>query len=115
MGLCEAVADLAVAVANARAPLTAREAYLLYVLRGMPRFRDVARLELWELAYKEVAPPFVGGTQTERLIDAVFELGRNNLYGVYNVPNTAEYYRKISATLAAAGVPLPPAREIRDW
>jgi hypothetical protein len=86
----------------------------LYVLRGMPLFRDVSRPDLWELAYKEVAPAFPA-SETERLIDEVFELGRNNLYGAFDASGTAECYGRLVAILSAAGIPLPPAPDLRDW
>ena len=55
MGVSEVTADLAAAISKERAPLSAREGYLLFILRGMPFFRDVRRLDLLDKAYREVS------------------------------------------------------------
>ncbi len=114
MPLSEVVAELASAIATARRPLTAREAYLLWVLHGMPLFRDVGRLDLWETAYKEVAPGD-DATETERLIDGVFELGCENLYGAFVESTTRDCYRQLASLLAQAGILVPQAPDLTDW
>jgi hypothetical protein len=114
MGLSEVVASLADAIATARQPLTPREAYLFFILRGMPLFRDIRRLDLWELAYKQVAPD-EGTSETERLIDSLFELGEHNMYGAFDVLGTLKYYRELLTMLAESGIRVLQVDEIQGW
>jgi hypothetical protein len=114
MGLSEVVASLAEAIAAARQPLSPREAYLLHVLRGMPLYRDIGRLDLWESAYNEVAPAD-GASETERLIDDLFGLGQYNLYGAFDAGGTVTYYHRLLASLAGSGIKPPPVADIQNW
>src|SRR5207245_11511689 len=106
MPFCEVVASVGHAIAAARHPVTAREAYLLYVLRGMPLYRDVNRLDLWEYAYNQVAPDEAKSI-TEQMIDIVFELGAENLYGAFEESITRRVYRDVLSSLAAQGIIAP--------
>jgi hypothetical protein len=114
MGLSEIVAELANALTAARQPLTHRERFLLHVLSGMPKYRDVSRLDLWETAYKEVIPDN-DLSETEQIIDDIFSLGQYNLYGAFDAAGTTDCYNKLAARLAQKGLRLPPVQGVQDW
>jgi hypothetical protein len=115
MGVCDATAEIAAEIAEKRAPLTTREAYLVFVLRGMPLFRDVGRLDLFDKAYREVAPD-EGESATERLIEATFWLGANCFYGAYDETCTREYYvNSLLPLLAADAVTVPSSPDLSGW
>src|SRR5215213_2746220 len=103
MSLCEVISELAALVARQRAPLSAREAYLAFILTGMPYFRDIRRLDLWETAYNGVAPDR-GASQTEQLLEELFQLGQYNLYGAYSPEGTQRCYRDLRQKFIAAGL-----------
>ena len=115
MGVCDVTADIAVAISRVRAPLTAREACLLFILRGMPLFRDIRRLDLFDQAYRDVAPD-EGQSATERLIDATFWLGADCFYGAYSEASTRDYYTNtLVPLLQKEGVPVPSLPDLSDW
>jgi hypothetical protein len=115
MGVSEVTADLAGAISRLRAPLSAREAYLLFILQGMPLFRDIRRLDLFDKAYREVAPD-TEQSATERLIDATFWLGADCFYGAYSEAGTRNYYNDTLVPLfAKEGVPIPESPDLSGW
>jgi hypothetical protein len=115
MGVSEVTADIAVAISNARAPLTAREAYLLFILRGMPLFRDVCRFDLYDNAYRQVARE-KDSSATERLIDAVFWLGADCFYGAYSEASTRDYYLdKLVPHMESEGVAVSRSVDLSKW
>jgi hypothetical protein len=115
MGVSEVTADIAAAISLARAPLSARETYLLFILRGMPHFRDIRRLDLFDETYKQVAPD-KDGSSTERLIDALYWLAADCFYGAYNETSTsAYYYNTLVPLLAKEGVSFPESPDLSEW
>jgi hypothetical protein len=115
MGVSEVTAEIAAAIGRAKGRLTAREVYLLYVMQGMPLFRDINRLDLWDKAYGQVARPD-DGTETEKLIDALFWLGGDNLYGAYCEQTTRTYYHEVlSPLLGQAGIKLIESPDLVSW
>jgi hypothetical protein len=93
MGASEVVADIADKISRKRAPLTPREAFLIYLLQGMPKFRDCRCLNLWDDCYKEIAPE-ENLTDTERLIDATFWLAGEFMYSNVNEARARDYFFK---------------------
>src|SRR5262245_36489864 len=51
MGVCNAVAALAKALADSGQVVGTHEALLVYLLRAMPLYSEVRRLDLWESAF----------------------------------------------------------------
>jgi hypothetical protein len=114
MALCDFVSESATSLAHERAPLSVREAYLAYVLQGMPYFRNVRRLDLWESDYRAVAPDG-NPSETEQLLDELFELGRYNLYAAFSSEGTLECYERLRQKFASAGQDLPEAADLSNW
>jgi len=115
MGVSEVTADIAAAIAQVRAPLSAREAYLLFILRGMPLFRDIRRFDLMDHAYNQVAPD-TEKSPTEQLIDATYWLGADCFYGAYSETTTHDYYyNKLVPLLTKEGVPFPESADLSAW
>lgn len=114
MGVCAVVAELAEAVAEARGPLGPRHALMVHVLRSAPVYSRAGRLDAWEGAYQDA-----GGDDeshpVDRLLDAIFSLGRHNLYVGFDEPGTADRYRRLARDLAAVGVPVPHAPDVSGW
>ena len=114
MGLCEVISEIALLVASQRAPLSEREAYLAFILQGMPYFRNIRRLDLWEAAYQEVAPD-TDASQTEHLFGELFELGRYNLYGAFSQDGIRRGYEELKEKFIACGVSVSHSGDILDW
>jgi hypothetical protein len=115
MGVSETTADIAATISQVRAPLSSREAQLLLILQGMPYYRDIRRLDLFDTAYREIASEPVQ-SETERLIDALFWLGADCFYGEYSEASTRNYYDNTLVPLfAKAGVPLPESPNLSSW
>lgn len=115
MGVSEVTAELAEAISRRRAPLTPREAYLVFILRGMPLFRDIRRFDLFDRAYREVFPD-EGQSGTERLIDATFWLGADCFYGAYSQDSTRNYYMKtLVPLLENEGIAVPRSPDLSAW
>jgi hypothetical protein len=115
MGVSEITADIAMAISQTRAPLSAREAYLLFVLRGMPLFRDIRRFDLFDKAYNQVAPDS-GQSVTEQLIDATFWLGADCFYGAYCEASVRDYYTStLVPLLVKDNVPHPASPDLSAW
>ncbi len=115
MGVSEVTAEIALAIKRTKSPLTSREACLLYLLEGMPLFRDVRRFDLWERAYQQVAPD-EQQSETEKIIDALFWLGGDCMYGAYDAKSTREYYEeKLKPMLSGAGIDVPKSPDLSTW
>ncbi len=80
----------------------------------MPLFQDVRRLDLWEASFQEVVPT-ENASKTEELLDELFELGRYNLYTVFQPERTQEYYQKLREKLAGSGHVIPESVDLSDW
>jgi hypothetical protein len=116
MPLCEVVAELADSIASVRHPFTPREAFLLHLLRSMPLYRDIHRLDLWDHCCGQVMKMRNGElTETERLIDFVWELGAENLYGAFDRPVTKTCFDRVAPDLVSAGIPVPKAPDLSGW
>lgn len=115
MGVAHVVAELAEAIA-AKVPLTAHQALLVYLLRAMPLYVAVARLDAWESVILEAVtlrePEQVPVTG---LIDSVFEFGRHNLYTAFDVAGTRREFAILSSHFAMAGLPVPQSPDLSDW
>lgn len=115
MGVSEVTSEIASAIGQQNTPLTPREAYLLWVLRGMPLFREIRRLDLYETAYSQAAPDD-GLSSTEKLIDAVYWLGANWFYGAYDAENTRQYYfEELMPLLVRHGIKSPADPDLSKW
>ena len=114
MSLCEFISEVAAILVRERSPMSTREAYLSFVLQGMPYFRDVRRLDLWETAYIEVAPR-EDPSQTERLLDELFSLGSYNLYGAFDPEGTRRCYERLREKFTESGHSLPESAHLSDW
>jgi hypothetical protein len=114
MALCEVVAAIAEAIESVRQPLTNREAFLLHVLKSMPLYRNVGKLDLWEYVYDQIAPK-EKLTDTEKLMDDVLEFGRANMYSAFDPMFVRECYDRIVPTLTRAGIPLPTSPDLSGW
>jgi hypothetical protein len=117
MGVSDVAAGIADAIGRAKAPLSEREAYLVFILRGMPLFRDVRRLDLWDEAYREVAAATADSmTATEKLLEAVYELGAECLYGAYSESATRGMYRRsVLPLLEEANIEPPKSLDFSTW
>jgi hypothetical protein len=114
MALCEVVAAAAEAVANARQPLTPKEMVFVHLLRGMPFYRDWRRLDLWEQACNHLADDDPS-LETERLLNDVYWLGFENLYGAFQEPVTQEIYQSLVKNFADTGIELPKDPDLSGW
>jgi hypothetical protein len=114
MGVCEVVAALAEAVEEARRPLHPRHALMVHVLRSASVYRDAGRMDAWEGAYQD-AGGHVESESVDELLDAIFELGRHNLYCAFDEVGTWGDYRELVRQFKEAGVPTPENPDFSDW
>ena len=115
MALCEVVAAIADAVIGRRQPLTPAEACLLHVIKGIPLYRDIKRLDAWETAVNAVTPHDLPSTNTGRLIEELIMLGLCNLYQRFQPQRTQEYYKRLVPFFAEAGETLPEEPDLSGW
>src|SRR5438105_14382386 len=116
MGVCDVVAQLADAISASKNPLTARQALLVHLLRAMPMYRDIRRLDCWEAAILNahaIADDEPSGTA--RLLQAIFEFGPYNLYAAFDESGTRGEFSGLGRELAAAGISPPLDPDLRDW
>src|SRR5262249_1065842 len=90
VGVSAVVVQMAEAVAAGRQPLSPREACWLHLLRGMPFYLGIGRLDLWEAACNAVSPRTPAGV-TEELLAEVEMLGQCNLYQAFDERRTREF------------------------
>ena len=91
-----------------------RESYLCFLLEGMPRFRNVGRLDIWESAYQSVSE-LHNQSKTEALLEKVFELGRFNLYGAFDTDGTMHYFEELGQQFAKHGYELPSNCDLSEF
>jgi hypothetical protein len=115
VALCEVVAAIADAVIVGRQPLTATEAALLQVIKGISYYRDIKRLDAWESAVNEITPRDLASTNTGRLIEELIMLGLCNLYQQFQPRRTQEYYARLVPIFAEAGIRLPKEPDLSGW
>jgi hypothetical protein len=116
MGVCQAVAALADALAASGRVLTPQQELLAYLLRAMPLYSEVRRLDAWESACLDV-PRLNEGDQSPvgRLLDAVFALGRYNLYAAFDESGTRGEFSDVARQFAEASIPVPAVPDLSDW
>ncbi|WP_425396918.1 hypothetical protein [Aeoliella sp.] len=115
MPLCEIVVALADAIAEQRPFLTPEEACLLHVVRGIPYYRDIRRLDAWEEACNKVTPDNLTSTETGELLEEVLMLGECNLFQAFEPNRTREFYERLVPFFASRGVTIPTNPDLSDW
>lgn len=104
LGIADVVVVLGEAVAAARAPLLPHEQWLRDALCAMPQHRAAGDLGAWKEAYQTAVPDSDTPTRTETLLDAVFDFGRCNLYGAFDLARTASEFKQVVDALREQGV-----------
>jgi hypothetical protein len=108
------MASLAYAVAEARRPLTPRQALKVHVLWSASVYRDAGRLDAWEQAYANAARD-TEPSPVDELLDAIFELGTYNMYRAFDAPGTLREYQHLQKKFAAEDVFAPATPHLSDW
>ena len=112
MGVCRAV----VALAASGRVMTPPQKLLAYLLRAMPLYAEAARLDLWEGACMDVAPLNEGDqSPLGNLLDAVFTLGRYNLYAAFDASGTRGEFAEVVRQFTDAGIPVPATPDLSNW
>jgi hypothetical protein len=114
VGVCQVLAELANAVAEANRPLNHRHALMVHMLRSAPVYRDAGRLDAWEGAYQDAAGDDES-SPVDQLLDSIFRLGRHNLYAAFDAPGMQEHYRRLVREFSGAGIPTPESPDLTDW
>lgn len=119
MGPCTTVASLAETVRDARAPLTRQHRVLVEMLRLMPLYSEINRLDAWEDACQALIleDEYDLGLEVGNLLRMIFELGQYNLYGNFKAADTLEEFSHLCRQLQRAGIKVPPVPEqaLSDW
>ena len=115
MALCETVAVIADLMIEGPSALTLNERCLLHVIRNIPFYRDIGRLDLWESACGDVTPDNLTDTETGLLLDELIMLGRCNLYQAFQPQRTREYYDQLIPYFAERGVNIPADADLSCW
>ena len=103
MGVCKVVKELAGAVSLAKPDLQPRHRLQVELLRLMPLYLEVWDLSLWESAFQQTIDDD-DKSETALLLLEVFDFGRLNMYGAFQVEQTREAYAALRAYLLAHGV-----------
>jgi hypothetical protein len=116
MGVADVVRTVAKAVARATNPTDPRHRIGAQILRLMPDYRDAHALVAWESAFQGSVAA-TDESEVGRLLYAVFDFGRLNMYGQFSGPLTVQEFAKLSDWLAERGVvvPVPEPRELSKW
>ncbi|MFN8073885.1 MAG: hypothetical protein U0Q15_00525 [Kineosporiaceae bacterium] len=110
MGVTDAVALLTEAVEGSGLCTTPREQLVAALLKLMPLYGATSRLDLWEghvgAAAFEIGADWPAST-CEQALEAIYELGRLNLYGQFSADATAAELAQLRSRLTGLGITLP--------
>ena len=115
MGLCEAVASLADAVAARQHQRSGWHNLLIHILRSAPIYRDAGRLDLWDETFRQARGDAEAALPLVELLDTIADLGSYNMYGAFDVPGTRQEYNRLVERFRAAGIPTPAVANLSDW
>lgn len=115
IGICETVKALAGAVASAQSPLGPRDRLVVEVLKLMPCYRDVRRLDLWERALHDAMGEDDVKSSARPLLSGIFELARYNLYGAVDEKGTWNEFYRLEKALEGERIFLRRPRSLTDW
>ena len=115
MGVCETVKSIADTVARVKIPQEPRHLVLVELLRLMPQYRDMNGLVAWDSAFQGALEEQDDESEIGQILWEVFEFGRGNMYGAFDVPGTSRQFEWLSTWLSERGVPMPPPQGLTDW
>lgn len=114
MGLCETVGLLAENVAKVWQTADPRFLLLVHILQSAPVYRNAGRLDAWDEAYRNARGDNTATVEID-LLDAIFGLGSENLYGAFDATVTQVVYKGLVSELSDAGVPTPAKPDLSGW
>lgn len=113
MRVGEIVANLATLIWKSGRPLSPTQRHMVEALRMLPEFVELRHVDLLEVAFP---PPIDADDQaTNRLLVALYELGRFNLYTLFDAAGTLREYGKVAAMMQEQGFDPPYVDAITDW
>lgn len=114
MGVLDVVAALADSVAATYGPLNPRHTLMVRVLRWGREYAEAGRLDAWESAFQDVEGE-VESSPIGELLGDIFELGRYNLYTLFDPQGTRAAYQQLAEKFQRAQIPTPPSPDLSDW
>jgi hypothetical protein len=114
MGIAKSVELLASTIVESR-PLNERQRQAADMLGAMPVYMNERHLESWERAVQECWPVDDEHSEENRLLWSVFELGRSNLYRLFDPQASAEALVEVENVFSRAGVTLPFGIDVSAW
>jgi hypothetical protein len=115
MGMADTVRSLAEAVAQVKSLTNPRHRICVELLRLMPEYLEIHRLDGWEEAYQDALEPIDDASETGVILWEVFEFGRLNMYGAFNPKLTVKEFARLSSWLTERGINVPTPGDLTDW
>lgn len=111
MGICTKVHDLAEVVLTSKHKISSSQNIQLQILKLLPAYFEYRRLDAWEFVFQNALGPEESevGVQkkpdeVDRLIAALFELGRFNMYSAFEAEMTWEYTQTLIQNFSDSGL-----------
>jgi hypothetical protein len=115
MGVCAVVKEFAEAVSYVKQPQEWRCKLAIELLRLMPLYAKVGDLSAWEAAFQNALQTVDTTKEVGKLLLAIFEFGRYNLYGAFNVEDTSRELSSLVDLLTRSGVYVNRPGRIMGW
>lgn len=114
MGIANSVEMLAKAISEHR-PLKEWQQQAAVVLCTMPKYSDERRLDQWEYAFQSCWPTEDDTSEAAELLLSVFELGRSNLYRMFDPTASNDALAQVEDAFSHARIPMPDGLEVDEW
>ena len=114
MGIAESVELLSQAVAVHRS-LSEWQRQAVAALCTMPRHLAERRLDLWERSVQDCWPDDDDDSEVTTLLWSVFELGRSNLYQLFDSSASYLALAEVEKGFKRASIPIPGDLDVSRW
>ena len=115
MGVAETVYLLTEAIERAKSPWHPRHRICLELLRLLPEYRDINKLPAWESAFQGALDSRDDESEIGQIPFEVFEFGRCNMYGEFDLDRTVYEFERLSSWLADRGIVVPAPEDLSQW
>ncbi len=87
----------------------------LIVLKKMPEYGKIERLDLWEENFHNAVKKNNGENKNLEIVEEIFELGTYNLYGAFAKKGTQVFYNNLVKKLIEQGFSLRNDMDVSCW
>lgn len=116
MALCKTIATLAEQIELQLNGIQENHSNMITVMKEMPLYLEKGDLSAWEADYRSA----IGETEDEsskayKAIDLVYELAAINIFGLFQVSETEQLYKKVVSELKKLGLNVSENMNVSQW